>query len=164
MAGDISGGGEWIGKLCALKKEIMLMENVNKRVTFAAGTTGAASSGFKLFTVTGTVLATVIAVCQTDVVKAGGTTLEVGTADSTAELIGQIADPDTIDAGMVVVNGDVGTEVLYSALTYRLINGSDIGYTIGGSNLNSGVIDFYCFWYPVTDGAGVVEAGVAVAL
>jgi len=164
MAGDISGGGEWIGKLCALKKEIMLMENVNKRVTFVAGTTGVASSGFELFTVTGTVLACVVAVCQTAITKAGATTLEVGTADSTAELIAQIADPALVLGGMVIVNGDYDTEVLYSALTYRLIKESDIGYTIGGNNLTGGVVDFYCFWYPVSDGAGIVEAGVAAAL
>lgn len=137
---------------------------VKKTITFTGGT--ANSTGdydgtgdpFTIFTVTGNVLVRVLAVCTTNL--AGAATLEVGITGDTAEILAQVADAESIDAGDLWHDAtvDSGCETS-SVLTEKIIvNGADIIGSIGTANITSGVIDFYCYWQPLSEGASVVAA------
>lgn len=134
----------------------------SKRITFAGGTTdaigddGGALDPFTIFTVTGDVLADVIGICKTTLV--GAATLEVGVIGATAAFLAQIAD-----ATLLVANemwGPDGTPSLAEAYTptaHGIGGGLDIIGTVGTTDITAGVIDFYCFWRPLSDD-GLVEA------
>ena len=52
---------------------------------------------------------------------------------------------------------DLG-EVTYSSVTQRIIaNGLDIRGEVKTANITSGVIDFFCVYIPLSEGAQVVE-------
>lgn len=106
-----------------------------------------------LFTVTGNCLVTVFGICDTNL--AGAATIEVGVANNTAGLIAQIADATDLDDGDIWVDATpaVGVEALPGA---KIVNdGADIILTIGSTDLTGGVIDFYCLWRPLSEGAKV---------
>lgn len=132
-----------------------------KTITFAGGTANAigdhdgTGDPFTIFEVTGDVLVLVVGVCKTTLV--GAATLEVGTAGATASLLAQIAD-----ATGLVANEFWGTDAspsLAEALPARVHGiggGLDIIGTVGTNNITAGVIDFYCYWLPVSDDGNVV--------
>jgi len=107
-----------------------------------------------LFTVTGTVLARVLAVCETSVTTDASGTVEVGIAGNTAKIIAQVA------AGNIVVgeiwhdnSPDSGIEASSVLAENIIANGQDIILTVGTGALTAGKLKFICFWYPLsTDG------------
>lgn len=130
----------------------------SKRITFDGGTTGAigddggALDPFTIFAVTGDVQVMVIGVCKTTLV--GAATLEVGVAGATAALLAQLADATTLAVNEAWAAD--GTVSLAEAVTRRVHvigGGLDIIGTVGTADITAGVIDFYCFWRPLsTDG------------
>ena len=134
------------------------MNKCKKTITFAAATTGAVASK-ELFNVTGTVLATIIGVCTTNVDMTGaGATLSLGTSASVTAFIGATAG-DAIDVGeMVGVHTTPPTSIVMSDTIPQWIYCKDIdlGYAVGTDSLSAGVIDFYCLWYPIVEGSTVV--------
>jgi len=128
-------------------------------VTFAALTTGAVTSK-RLFTVTGTVLATVIAVCDTNV--AGTGTLEVGVSGDTACIIAQTTGTD-IDAYDVWTAAAPATRHVITSDTIPpvyILNDRHIQYTVGTGTLTGGAMKFYCLWEPISEDGDVAAAGV----
>ncbi len=119
--------------------------------TFVENLTGD-QAAHTVFTVTGDVLVSVWGQCKTNIAGAG--TMEMGIAGNTAALIAQIADATDLDAGENWVDA---TPETVSALTgtFILNNGADIILTIGAADLTAGVVDFYCTWRPLSDGAGI---------
>lgn len=143
-----------------------------KTVTFAGGTTdawgddGGALDGGVLFTVTGAVKCVLIGVCTTNLV--GGATLEVGITGATAIFMPQTTDT-AIDAGELWLNNAtpatyyiVGeSEAAADNLPVYMLNGNDIILTVsGGANTTSGVIDFYCYFTPISSDGNVVDSGL----
>ena len=143
---------------------------VTKRsITFAGGTTdawgddGGALDGGAVFTVTGAVECRVLGVCTTNL--AGGATLEVGITGATAIFMAQTTDTD-IDAGELWFNSATPATYFVSGeseaaadnFPIYVLNGNDIILTVsGGANTTSGVVDFYCYWIPLsTDGSVTV--------
>lgn len=141
-----------------------------KIVTFAGGTTdawgddGGALDGGALFTVTGVVKCIVVGKCTTNL--AGGATLEVGITGATAIFMPQTTDTD-IDAGDIWLNNAtpvtyyiVGeSEAAADNLPIYMLNGNDIILTVtGGTNTTSGVVEFYCYWTPISSDGNVVAA------
>ncbi len=136
-----------------------------KSITFAGATTdawgddGGALDGGTVFTVTGVVKAQIIGVCTTNL--AGGATLEVGITGATAIFCPQTTDT-AIDAGELWPNNATPatyfimgeSEAAADNFPIYVLNGNDIILTVtGGANTESGVIDFYCIWTPIsTDG------------
>lgn len=136
---------------------------VKKRITFDGGTLNGigdhdgTGDPFNIFTVTGDVLVLVLAFCKTTLVGAG--TLEVGVANATASLLSQIADATTLAQDEMW--GPDASPSLAEAMTLRahgIGGGLDIIGTVGTANITAGVIDFYCFFRPMSDDGDVQPA------
>lgn len=135
-----------------------------KSITFAGGTTNAigdhdgTGDPFTIFTVTGTVLARFFGVCETDLAGASAT-LEVGFTGATTALIAQTTATD-IDAGEIWYDNtpDAKMELLTVAPERIIANGADIIGTVATANITSGVIRFFCIWYPLSSDGSVVAA------
>jgi hypothetical protein len=134
----------------------------SKSVTFAGGTTNdmgdfdGTGNPYTLFTVTGDVLAYIVAVCKTNL--AGATaTLEVGVTGATAALIAQTTATDIdVNEGWFAATP---TLAVANTAQYHVIGGGlDIIQTAGTANITSGAITYYCFWKALSDGASVVAA------
>lgn len=120
--------------------------------TFVAGTTGA-TGAHTVFTVTGNVLVSIFAICDTNL--AGATaTVEVGTANNTASLIAQTTATD-IDDGDNWVDATPEAEVSELPTNYIVNDGADIVLTVATAAVSAGVLDFYCLWRPLSSGATV---------
>ena len=142
-----------------------------KIVTFAGGTTNAwgddagSRDGGAIFTVTGVVKCIVLGKVTTDLV--GGATAEVGISGATAIFCSQETDTN-LDAGMVWLNE--GTPATYyivggesaaaGNLPEYLLNGNDIILTTTTTNTTAGVIEFYCFWTPLSSDGSVVASSL----
>lgn len=135
---------------------------VKKRITFTGGIDGSigdkdgALATFPIFTVTGDVLVWVAGMCKTTLVGAG--TLEVGIPGATAILIPQVADATTIavnefwhDATSVLGEG-------FTPQVHGIGGGLDINGVVATADITAGVIDFYCFFRPLSSDGDVVAA------
>jgi len=120
--------------------------------TFVENLTGD-QAAHTVFTVTGNVLVSCFAVCDTSIVGAG--TMELGVTGNTAGLIAQIANATTLDDGDVWVDADTAVGVGSIPATKVLNDGNDIILTIGTADLTAGVVDFYCLWRPLSSGSSV---------
>lgn len=135
-----------------------------KVITFDGGTANAigdhdgTGDPFDVFTVTGTVLIRVFAVCETNI--AGAATLELGIAGSTASLIAQIADATDLDAGNIWHDATPDASIELSSVLEEniLANGADVIGTVGTANITAGKVRFIAIWYPLSRGAKVVAA------
>ena len=155
----------WVGNSCADGKGLDIMKHDIHTVTLAAATTGAVASK-ELFTVTGLIMACVVGKCTTDVTMTGaGATLALGNETVTNQFIAATAG-DAIDAGEIWLSNTPATSYVSSDTVpiWSLINGLDVGYTIGVDSLSGGVVEFHLFWYPISEDASVSVAGVDVAL
>jgi len=132
----------------------------SKRITFLGGTSDAigdkdgALATFPIFTVTGDVLVWVAGMVKTTLVGAG--TLEVGIPNNTAILIPQVADATTLavnelwhDATSVLGEG-------FTPQVHGIGGGLDINGIVASTDITAGVIDFYCFWRPLSSDGNVV--------
>jgi hypothetical protein len=118
----------------------------------------------EILTVTGAVKLRVLAQCTENMT--GVTTLELGTANNTAEIIAQIADAEDLDA-LEIWNGATpsveslsGTDAIIEAV---VVGGVDVGYTVGASAFTNGTIIFHIWWTPL-DATGAAVAGVGGSL
>lgn len=118
--------------------------------TFVTGTTGA-TGAHTLFTVTGAVAASVFGHCTTSLT--GTSTHEIGVASNTAQLVAQIANTTTLDAGDVYVDAD--TEVGAGLIPSPQIVVDDIILTIGSTATTGGVVEYFCLWRPLSDDGNI---------
>jgi len=142
---------------------------ITKRtITFAGATAdawgndGGALDGGAIFTVTGAVKMQMFGLCSTNLV--GGATLETGIAGATAILNAQTTDTD-IDADEFWFNSatpaayfDIGAEIdATGKLPLYILNGQDVIMTVsGGNDTDSGVIDFFAIWNPLSEDGNLV--------
>ena len=135
------------------EKEVTLVGSLNANGDFDG--TGNPST---LFTVTGTVIARVVAICTTDVAGAAAT-LEVGVAGGTAKLIAQTTGTD-IDIGEIWHDATPDSKIELSTVGAENIiaNGADIILTVGTANATGGVLKFFVIWKPVSQDGNVVAA------
>jgi len=136
---------------------------VSKRITFAGGTTDAigdhdgALDPFTIFAVTGDVLLDVIGVVKTTLVGAG--TLEVGVTDATAAILAQVADATTLAQNEIwAADATVSLAEAITITPHGIGGGLDVIGTVGTANITAGVIDFYCFYRPLSVDGAVVAA------
>ena len=135
---------------------------VSKRITFAGGTSNAIGdkdgtlASFPIFTVTGDVMVWVFGICNTSLV--GGGTLEVGVTGATASVLAQIADATTFDENMAYVDATPALAESASFKGHIIGGGLDILGKVTGTDITAGVVDFYCFWKPLSTDGRVVAA------
>jgi len=143
---------------------IELMNICKQSITFAAGTTGAVA-GKELFTVEGEVLASCIGiVVKADVTGTGS--IQLGIAGATDTFLGSTVGT-ALDIGEIfgVHTTPPTSFVTTDALpAWVYLKDLDIGYEVTGNTLTAGTIDFYCRWYPLTEGSVVTPAGVNAAI
>jgi hypothetical protein len=134
-----------------------------RSITFAGATTDkwgndtGALDGGSLYTVTGLVFAKLIAVCTTDLASAGGGTLTVGITGATTIFMPS-ETATQIDKGTIWFNdaanttyGIIGAEGAAAGnLPEYAINGVNIILSTATANIESGVLDFYCIWRPIS--------------
>lgn len=132
---------------------------VKKTVTFDGGTPDAigdhdgAGNPHTVFTVTGEVMVKVFGHCTT--LLAGATaTLETGIAGNIAALIAQTLATD-IDANEIWLDAAPATVETMPGYSI-LVNGTDIIMTAATANIDSGVIDMYCYYVPISSDGKVV--------
>lgn len=124
----------------------------SKSITYIAGTTGAVGAT-TLFTVTGTVIVNIFAVCSSADLTGGGT-LEVGIVGNTAGLIA-LTTGTAIDVGEVWV--DTTPATIEAPLTDKIITaGTDIIQTIATDTITAGTLTYYCLWNPISSDGDVV--------
>lgn len=140
------------------------MSKAEHTVTFLPLTTGEVDAK-ELFTVTGEVIACVIAVCETLLTIQVGATIQLGVSDETDAMIAATAG-DAIDAGDLWMDVTPETHYKESDLIpqWLWISGVDIGYEVLVDTIDTGVIKFICLWKPVSSDGKVVAAGVDVDL
>lgn len=135
---------------------------VSKRITFAGGTENAigdhdgTGDPFTIFTVTGDVMAYVVGICKTDLAGASAT-LEVGVPGNTAILIAQTTATG-IDQNMGWHDASVALAEGFTPQVHMIGGGLDIIGTVATANITAGVIDFYCFWRPLSEDGNVAAA------
>jgi len=135
-------------------------ETLEKEVTFDGGTTDAigditgAENPHTLFTVTGTVEMSIIAVCTTSLVGATAT-VEVGTALLTAGLIAQTTATD-IDVNEIWHDATPDTSIELTSVILRKLVSDDIILTAATANVTAGVIKFILKWSPISLDGNVV--------
>jgi hypothetical protein len=133
-----------------------------KTITFA-GATGndpgdkdGTSAATTLFKVTGTVLLRILAKCLVNLVgAAGGGTLEVGTALSTAGLIAQTS-AEAIYANEIWHDATPDSSIEATTVLAQKIVSQDVIQTVATQDVNSGKIKYTAIWYPLS-GDGKVE-------
>lgn len=118
----------------------------------------------EIVTVTGTVRLRILAQCTTSLVGAGAT-IELGTANNTAEIIAQTAAPNILATTIWrSAAPDVECNAYATAMTDTVVvGGTDVGYTIGTAALTSGAITFHV-WWDALNSIGVCAAGAGGAL
>jgi len=131
-------------------------------MTFDGGTTNdpgdynGTGNPATLFTVTGIVELSIIAVCTTSLVGTSAT-LEIGTALSTANLIAlTIANTITLKDIWHDANSDSSIE-LTSVITRKLVS-QDVIQTVKTANITAGVIKYMVRWAPISSNGNVVAA------
>lgn len=104
----------------------------------------------ELFTVTGTCRLIIIPVCSTDLTDAGGGTITLGIEGSTAAFIAATTAAN-IDANEVWLTTTPAFSYARSGVIDVIVSDKDVGYEIAVAALTGGVLDFYCWWVPLSN-------------
>ena len=137
-----------------------------KTLTFAGGTLNAigdhdgTGDPATLFTVTGQVAVSVIAVCTTDLTFDANATIEVGIGGGSQI----IATSDQTVSALIAreiwhdTTPDAEIELLSVTGEFIITDGNDITLDCAVANVTGGVIEFYCLWYPLSSDGNVIGA------
>jgi hypothetical protein len=135
------------------------MRKASKRIEFAVTTSGQSATGaissHELFTVGGTIAALAFGVVENTLQQSGAATIALGTAGDVDEFLAATTVSNALTDGVIWAPGTPATQMLYSGVDskWALLNNTDIGYTIATAQLLSGIMTFYCYWYPISEGA-----------
>jgi len=141
--------------IAAGQNSSLLSNSIEKEITFVATTTGAIDT-HDLFTVTGVVAMNVFAVCSTNLAGASST-IEIGTAKSTAGLIAQTTGTD-LDANEIWHNASPSSSIEAITIIANKVVAQDVAYKIATAALSAGVIKIYCKWSPISADGNVILA------
>jgi hypothetical protein len=126
-----------------------------KRITFIGGTANAigdhdgTADPTTLFTVTGDVVVEVLGVVKTTL--EGAATIEVGVTGATAAILAQVSDATTLAVNEVWgADATVSLAEGFTPTIHGIGGGLDIIMTLASANITAGVIDFYCFYRPLS--------------
>jgi len=134
-----------------------------KSITFDGATTNAigdfngTGEPHTIFTVTGTVICKIVALCTTTLTIDATATLEVGTTKNSAGLIALTAG-DAIDVDEIWHDASPDASVeLASVAPENIVNQDILGKT-ATANIKTGVIKYVCLWKAVSTDGNVVAA------
>ena len=132
----------------------------SKIVTFAAGAGTGAVGVIPLFTVTGAVAFNLSAICTTILATEAGATISVGTPGAVAGIIAVTTgvDIDEGDIWFAAAPATVLDTIANAMLEFVIGDGADIQADVLVDAINSGVIEFRCFWTPLTANGNLVAA------
>ncbi|MBW2672495.1 MAG: hypothetical protein JRD89_03645 [Deltaproteobacteria bacterium] len=142
-------------------------KRATKTITFDGGTENAigdhdgTGNPATVFTVTGQVIVRVIAVCTTNLTFDANATIELGIAGSTAGIIAQTdLTVEALTAKEIWHDATPDSEIEAIGVLKEFIitDGNDIILTVGTANVTGGVIEFTCYWTPVSSDGNVVAA------
>ena len=143
-----------LNNLCDRQNSVFLDNKLSKTITYVTGTTGA-TGATTLATVTGVVAVSVFGVCATSLTAAS--TIEVGTALSTAGLIAQTTASDII-ASEIWHDASPDASVELTSVVIQSIVTQNVIQTIGGTAVTGGVMTYYILWSPISSDGNVVIA------
>ena len=126
-------------------------------IEFAAGTTGSVAS-HEILTITGLVRLRIWVECTEDL--AGATaTIELGEETTSTSLIAQTTATD-IDNGELWYDATptTATDAFSTVVLDKVINGLDVGYTVGTAAISDGTLVFHYVWEPLNSTGAVVAA------
>lgn len=134
------------------------MQAIRKEVALDGSTGGGEVGTVALFTVTGSIIGRLLAICTETLVGATAT-IEVGITGATGGIIAQTT-------GTLIAAGEIWHDATpdsdFEALTVMsesvIAGGADIFATVGTADLTDGTLVFMLFWIPLTDDANVVAA------
>ena len=129
-------------------------------ITFAGGAGTGAVGAIPLFTVTGAVAFNLTAICTVILATQAGATISVGTAAAVDGIIAVTTGVD-IDAGDIwfaAAPATVLDTMANTLLEFAIGDGADIQANVLVDVIDTGAIEFRCFWTPLTVGATVVAA------
>ena len=111
-----------------------------------------------LFTVTGDVIVQIVPVCTTNVASAAAGNITLGVVGDLDAMIATTLATN-LDAREIWIDASPDSEVeaLSTIRAYIISDGNDIQLDLD-AQVDSGVIEFYCFWTALSDGASVVAA------
>lgn len=134
-------------------------KSIESTVTFDGGTTNGigdytgTNNPYTLFTVTGVVEISILAICTVSLVGASAT-IEVGTATTTAGLIAQTTATD-IDADDIWHDASPDATVELTSVVTRKIVSENVIITVGTANITAGAIKFIIRWAPLSSDGNV---------
>lgn len=134
-------------------------KSIETTVTFDGGTTNGigdytgTNNPYTLFTVTGVVEISILAICTVSLVGASAT-IEVGTATTTAGLIAQTTATD-IDADDIWHDASPDATVELTSVVTRKIVSENVIITVGTANITAGAIKFIIRWAPLSSDGNV---------
>jgi len=120
--------------------------------TGATGEPGDTGGAYTVATVTGQVLITHLSAFCTTLLAGGSATVELGTANNTAELIAQTTATD-IDANEFWLSATPEVEAT-NAIVNKLV-GADIILTTATADVTAGVIKVAMLWTPLSEGGNL---------
>ena len=131
-----------------------------QEITFTGDAGLGAVGAVPLFTVTGAVAVNLSAICKTIIATEAGATISVGTAATVDGIIAVTTgvDIDAVDIWFAAAPATVLDTIANAMLEFVIGDGADIQANVLVDTINSGVIEFRCFWTPLTVGATVVAA------
>jgi hypothetical protein len=128
-------------------------EPIRKLVTFANST-----GVLDLFAVTGRVIVRIVPVCTTVVASAAGANLRLGTAfDDDAMIADTLSTLLGAEEIWIDTSPDSRVEPLSAMREYMVTNGDAIQLTLS-AQVDTGAIEFLCYWAPVSLNGNVVPA------
>ena len=127
----------------------------SKAITFDGGTGTGATGTVTLFSVTGVVEVNVFGFCTADLVSAGGGTLKVGTATSTATLCSQ-QNATAITNHEVWHNSSLAVGANVAAHLHPV--NENVILTIATGAVTAGTLTFYVNWVPVSSDGNLTVA------
>jgi len=113
-----------------------------------------------LFTVTGGVAFSLVAICTEDLTTGAGATISVGTPGAVTGLIGVTTGVD-IDAGDIWFAAAPATKLDTQANAFKnyvIGDGADIQGNVLVDSISDGTIEFTLFWTPLTANGNVAVA------
>lgn len=126
---------------------------VKKSLTFANDT-----GTVNVFTVTGDVGVRIFPICKTNVASAAAGNIELGTSNDVNAMIASTIGTE-LDANDIWIDSTPTTEIeaLDTSRDYIISNSDDVILTLS-AQIDSGVVDFVCYWFPISDDGLVVAA------
>ena len=142
-----------------MNKDMPQYKSIQKTITFDGGTTNGigdesgTNNPYTLFTVTGLVELSIIAVCSTDLVGTSAT-VEIGTATNTAGLIAQTTATD-LDEDEIWHDATPNSSVELTSVVTRKLVYENVILTVGTADVTAGVVTFIVRWAPISEDGNV---------